>query len=81
MKRLREIFNSEAFWDHAKGAVLGLSAGVALGGVANPAILVGTTAIGLLMGAEKITDMFNTAMQGRQMAYALVPAGLPKLKP
>lgn len=73
MKRLREFFNSASFWDHTKGAVLGMSAGFALGAGQLPAVVAGGF-MGLIMGAERITDLFNTAVQGHQMAVSLVPA-------
>ncbi|MEZ0225484.1 MAG: hypothetical protein ACAH83_13090 [Alphaproteobacteria bacterium] len=76
MNRLKEIFNSEAMQDRLEGAVLGAAAGFALTGLSPGAIAGGF--VGLVMGKQRITETFNAAMQGRQMAYAMVPARAPK---
>ena len=84
MKRLMQIFNSASFWDHAKGAVLGASAGFALGAGQLPMAIAGGF-MGMIMGQQHITELFNSAVQGHSMAMSLVPAlitsRLPGFKP
>ncbi|MDE1151844.1 MAG: hypothetical protein PW788_04830 [Micavibrio sp.] len=73
MKRLQEVFNDAFSMDRLKGTVMGASAGYLFTG-GQPAGLALGAVTGYLMGAERLTDTFQAAVQGREMALATVEA-------
>jgi len=73
MKRLQEVFNEAFSMDRIKGAVMGASAGFLFtGGQPAGGVVGGLT--GYMMGAERLTETFQAAVQGREMALATVEA-------
>ena len=73
MGRLQEAFNDIFSIDRIKGAAMGASVGYVLT-AGNPvgAVLLGIT--GAMMGAESLKETFQSAVVGREMAMATVPA-------
>lgn len=72
MNKLSEVFNEVFSRDRVEGAAMAAS-GVGVVTMGNLPAMVGAAILGGIMGRERLTETFNAAVYGRQMATQAVP--------
>jgi hypothetical protein len=80
MQKLSKVFNEVFSRDRVEGAAMA-AAGAGTLTLGNVPAMIGAGIIGAIMGRERLTETFNAAVYGRQMATEAVPAVIRRMAP